>query len=152
MTDDAHFWCIVEAAALSLGISELIHLERIRIAPTERVSAPARARILVGVSLAWLCFEGAATTTAGLLAGSTALLGNGLNGAIEGLAMETRSDAGVAEPLAAAPFALFVLRVSGSDSLVVSERLRLELGALLAILEKMSDSNGLRDSLDPGLH
>jgi hypothetical protein len=33
-----------------------------------------------------LCFEGAATTTAGLLAGSTALTGNGLDGAIEGLA------------------------------------------------------------------
>lgn len=38
------------------------------------------------MSLAWLCFEGAATTTAGLLAGSIALVGNGLDGAIEGLA------------------------------------------------------------------
>jgi divalent metal cation (Fe/Co/Zn/Cd) transporter len=38
------------------------------------------------VSLAWLCFEGAATTTAGLLAGSIALIANGLDGAIEGLA------------------------------------------------------------------
>ena len=45
-----------------------------------------RARRLASVSLAWLCFEGAATTTAGLLAGSTALLANGLDGAIEGLA------------------------------------------------------------------
>ena len=45
-----------------------------------------RARRLAIVSLAWLCFEGAATTTAGLLAGSTALLANGLDGAIEGLA------------------------------------------------------------------
>ena len=45
-----------------------------------------RARRLATVSLAWLCFEGAATTTAGLLAGSTALLANGLDGAIEGLA------------------------------------------------------------------
>ena len=45
-----------------------------------------RARRLAAVSLAWLCFEGAATTTAGLLAGSTALLANGLDGAIEGLA------------------------------------------------------------------
>jgi divalent metal cation (Fe/Co/Zn/Cd) transporter len=45
-----------------------------------------RARQLATVSLAWLCFEGVATTTAGLLAGSTALLGNGLDGAIEGLA------------------------------------------------------------------
>lgn len=45
-----------------------------------------RARMLATVSLAWLCFEGTATTTAGLLAGSTALLGNGLDGAIEGFA------------------------------------------------------------------
>jgi divalent metal cation (Fe/Co/Zn/Cd) transporter len=41
---------------------------------------------LAGLSLAWLCFEGAATTTAGLLAGSIALVGNGLDGAVEGLA------------------------------------------------------------------
>ena len=45
-----------------------------------------RARRLATLSLAWLCFEGAATTTAGVLAGSTALLGNGLDSAIEGLA------------------------------------------------------------------
>jgi hypothetical protein len=45
-----------------------------------------RARRLAPLSLAWLCFEGAATTIADLLAGSTALLGNGLDGAIEGLA------------------------------------------------------------------
>lgn len=45
-----------------------------------------RARRLATISLAWLCFEGAATTAAGLLAGSTALLANGLDGAIEGLA------------------------------------------------------------------
>jgi divalent metal cation (Fe/Co/Zn/Cd) transporter len=44
------------------------------------------ARRLAAGSLVWLCFEGAATTTAGLLAGSTALLANGLDGAIEGLA------------------------------------------------------------------
>lgn len=48
--------------------------------------AARRARHLASFSLAWLCFEGAATTTAGLLAGSTALVGNGLDGAIEGLA------------------------------------------------------------------
>ena len=56
-----------------LGSSEWLHGAR-------------RARRLATLSLAWLCFEGAATTTAGLLAGSTALLGNGLDGAIEGLA------------------------------------------------------------------
>jgi divalent metal cation (Fe/Co/Zn/Cd) transporter len=44
------------------------------------------ARTLATFSLAWLCFEGAATTTAGLLAGSVALVGNGLDGAIEGFA------------------------------------------------------------------
>ena len=48
--------------------------------------AARRARRLATISLAWLCFEGAATTTAGLLAGSIALVGNGLDGAIEGLA------------------------------------------------------------------
>jgi divalent metal cation (Fe/Co/Zn/Cd) transporter len=48
--------------------------------------AARRARQLATLSLVWLCFEGAATTTAGLLAGSTALLGDGLDGAIEDLA------------------------------------------------------------------
>ena len=45
-----------------------------------------RARLLAAVSLGWLCFEGTATATAGFLAGSIALVGNGLDGAIEGLA------------------------------------------------------------------
>lgn len=44
------------------------------------------ARRLAGLSLAWLFFEGAATTIAGLLAGSIALVGNGLDSAIEGVA------------------------------------------------------------------
>ena len=52
----------------------------------EWLRAARRARHLASLSLAWLCFEGAATTTAGLLAGSTALTGNGLDGGIEGLA------------------------------------------------------------------
>ena len=52
----------------------------------EWLGAARRARHLASFSLAWLCFEGAATTTAGLLAGSVALIGNGLDGAIEGLA------------------------------------------------------------------
>ncbi len=52
----------------------------------EWLDAARRARRLASVSLAWLCIEGAATTTAGLLAGSIALIGNGLDGAIEGLA------------------------------------------------------------------
>ena len=45
-----------------------------------------RARLLATLSLAWLCFEGTATATAGFLAGSVALVGNGLDGAVEGLA------------------------------------------------------------------
>ena len=52
----------------------------------EWLRAAQRARLLALFSLAWLCFEGAATTTAGLLAGSVALIGNGLDSAIEGLA------------------------------------------------------------------
>jgi hypothetical protein len=63
----------------------LIALER-PIVGAEWLRSARRARRLAATSLAWLCFEGAATTTAGLLAGSTALLGNGLDGAIEGLA------------------------------------------------------------------
>jgi divalent metal cation (Fe/Co/Zn/Cd) transporter len=63
----------------------LIALER-PIVGADWLRSARRARQLASVSLAWLCFEGAATTTAGLLAGSTALLGNGLDGAIEGLA------------------------------------------------------------------
>lgn len=53
---------------------------------SEWLNGARRARRLASFSLAWLCFEGAATTTAGLLAGSVALIGNGLDGAIEGLA------------------------------------------------------------------
>jgi len=49
-------------------------------------AAARRARLLSWVSLGWLSFEGLATTAAGLLAGSVALLGNGLDSAIEGLA------------------------------------------------------------------
>src|SRR5262249_4202582 len=48
--------------------------------------AARRARRLATFSLAWLCFEGAATTMAGLSAGSIALVGNGLDSVIEGLA------------------------------------------------------------------
>jgi divalent metal cation (Fe/Co/Zn/Cd) transporter len=49
-------------------------------------AAARRARLLSWVSLAWLSFEGVATATAGILAGSVALLGNGLDSAIEALA------------------------------------------------------------------
>jgi divalent metal cation (Fe/Co/Zn/Cd) transporter len=65
--------------------SGLIALEA-SVGGTEWLCAARRVRRLATLSLAWLCFEGAATTTAGLLAGSIALVGNGLDGAIEGLA------------------------------------------------------------------
>jgi len=42
--------------------------------------------LLSWISLAWLSFEGVATAIAGILAGSVALLGNGLDSAIEGVA------------------------------------------------------------------
>jgi divalent metal cation (Fe/Co/Zn/Cd) transporter len=45
-----------------------------------------RARRLAWISLVWLCFEGIATATAGFLAGSIALVGNGLDSVIEGIA------------------------------------------------------------------
>jgi divalent metal cation (Fe/Co/Zn/Cd) transporter len=52
----------------------------------QRVALARRARLLAWTSLAWLGFEGVATVVAGVLAGSVALIGNGLDSAIEGLA------------------------------------------------------------------
>jgi divalent metal cation (Fe/Co/Zn/Cd) transporter len=45
-----------------------------------------RARLLAWTSLAWLAFEGVATVAAGALAGSIALVANGLDSGIEALA------------------------------------------------------------------
>jgi divalent metal cation (Fe/Co/Zn/Cd) transporter len=45
-----------------------------------------RVRLLAWTSLAWLGFEGVATVVAGALAGSTALVANGLDSGIEALA------------------------------------------------------------------
>jgi divalent metal cation (Fe/Co/Zn/Cd) transporter len=45
-----------------------------------------RVRLLAWISLAWLGFEGVATVVAGALAGSTALVANGLDSGIEALA------------------------------------------------------------------
>lgn len=45
-----------------------------------------RARLLAWISLAWLGVEGAATVTAGVLAGSVALTANGLDSGIEAFA------------------------------------------------------------------
>jgi divalent metal cation (Fe/Co/Zn/Cd) transporter len=65
--------------------SGLIALEA-SVGGSEWLRGARRARRLATLSLTWLCFEGTATITAGLLAGSIALVGNGLDGAIEGLA------------------------------------------------------------------
>ena len=51
-----------------------------------RVALARRARLLAWTSLAWLGFEGVATFAAGVLAGSIALVGNGLDSAVEALA------------------------------------------------------------------
>lgn len=48
--------------------------------------AAARARLLSWTSLAWLGFEGIATAVAGILAGSIALVANGLDSGIEAIA------------------------------------------------------------------
>jgi divalent metal cation (Fe/Co/Zn/Cd) transporter len=44
------------------------------------------AKLLAWISLAWLCIEGSVAVVAGLVAGSIALVGFGLDSAIEGLA------------------------------------------------------------------
>lgn len=51
-----------------------------------RIALARRARLLAWTSLAWLGFEGVATVVAGVLAGSVALEGNGLDSGIEALA------------------------------------------------------------------
>src|SRR5436305_1290301 len=52
----------------------------------QRIVLARRARLLAWTSLAWLGFEGVATVVAGVLAGSVALVGNGLDSGIEALA------------------------------------------------------------------
>jgi len=55
-------------------------------ASPERVILARRARLLAWTSLAWLGFEGVATILAGVLAGSVALVANGLDSGIEAIA------------------------------------------------------------------
>jgi divalent metal cation (Fe/Co/Zn/Cd) transporter len=50
------------------------------------LSLTRRAKVLSWTSLAWLCIEGSVAVIAGLTAGSVALVGFGLDSAIEGLA------------------------------------------------------------------
>ncbi len=54
--------------------------------PDERDRLIARAKALSWLSLAWMTVEGAVAVTAALIAGSVALLGFGIDSAIEGLA------------------------------------------------------------------
>jgi divalent metal cation (Fe/Co/Zn/Cd) transporter len=56
------------------------------LAPSERDGLVRRAKALSWLSLGWMTIEGAVAITAALLAGSVALLGFGLDSAIEGLA------------------------------------------------------------------
>ena len=53
---------------------------------TERTRLAARARLLSWLSLGWMTIEGAVGVVAGLVAGSVALVGFGIDSAIEGLA------------------------------------------------------------------
>jgi divalent metal cation (Fe/Co/Zn/Cd) transporter len=55
-------------------------------APAERDRLIRRARLLAWASLLWMTAEGAIAVVAGLLAGSIALIGFGLDSAIEGVA------------------------------------------------------------------
>ncbi|MGI8944624.1 MAG: hypothetical protein ACR2GL_00095 [Thermoleophilaceae bacterium] len=67
-----------QPAAAHAGLAEL---------PRERFEILARrVRLLSWISLAWMTAEGAVAITAGVLAGSVALVGFGIDSAIEGLA------------------------------------------------------------------
>jgi divalent metal cation (Fe/Co/Zn/Cd) transporter len=55
-------------------------------APAERLRLARRARLLSWLSLAWMTVEGGVAIAAGLAAGSVALVGFGLDSAIEGFA------------------------------------------------------------------
>jgi divalent metal cation (Fe/Co/Zn/Cd) transporter len=53
---------------------------------SEYLAAARKARLLSWVSLAWMSLEGGVAITAGILAGSIALIGFGIDSAIEGVA------------------------------------------------------------------
>jgi divalent metal cation (Fe/Co/Zn/Cd) transporter len=61
-------------------------IEPLAVAAPEWQRGARRTRLLAWTSLAWLGFEGAATVLAGTLAGSIALIANGLDSGIEALA------------------------------------------------------------------
>ena len=56
------------------------------VAPPEWLAAAQRARLLSWLSLVWMTLEGGIAITAGILAGSIALIGFGIDSAIEGVA------------------------------------------------------------------
>jgi divalent metal cation (Fe/Co/Zn/Cd) transporter len=61
-------------------------LERPPLSPAERDTLIRRARVLAWASLLWMTAEGAIAVVAGILAGSIALIGFGIDSAIEGIA------------------------------------------------------------------
>jgi divalent metal cation (Fe/Co/Zn/Cd) transporter len=63
-----------------------VALPQVRLHDGEWLRAARRARLLSWLSLAWMGAEGAIAITAGVLAGSIALVGFGIDSAIEGLA------------------------------------------------------------------
>jgi divalent metal cation (Fe/Co/Zn/Cd) transporter len=73
-----------------MSIHELPVVQRPAREPAPRseewLQAAARARLLSWLSLAWMGAEGALAITAGILAGSIALIGFGIDSAIEGFA------------------------------------------------------------------
>ena len=71
---------------LELPIARSIQIASQRLDPRERERLIHRAKALSWLSLAYMTAEGAIAVTAALLAGSVALLGFGLDSAIEALA------------------------------------------------------------------
>src|SRR5438034_72697 len=65
---------------------DLLCLDLVRAEPLRRDRLVRRAKLLSWLSLAWMTIEGAVAVTAGLVAGSVALVGFGIDSAIEGLA------------------------------------------------------------------
>ena len=63
-----------------------VRAETIALASGERRRLVRRAQILAWASLAWMTAEGVVAVTAGILAGSIALIGFGIDSAIEGIA------------------------------------------------------------------
>lgn len=66
--------------------AELVAVDRLGPSPAERDRLVRLARLLAWSSLAWMTAEGAVAITAGILADSIALIGFGIDSAIEGIA------------------------------------------------------------------